>query len=132
MRKQIKDLQTRAAVHEGDALAAASEETAVGRFVVAALPGWDAGGLKSIASRIAESPGHIAVLVGAPSPASLVVARAAGVPLDASAVLRALLERHGGKGGGRPELAQGGGVTSPAAEVLHTARELVGTSTGAP
>ncbi len=131
LRKQIKELQTRAAVHEGDALASASEETAAGRLVVAALPGWDAGGLKSIASRIAESPSHIAVLVGAPSPAPLVVARAAGVPLDCSAVLRALLERHGGKGGGRPELAQGGGVTSPAGEVLQTARELVGTSTGA-
>ena len=128
LRKQIKDLQTRAAVHEGDALASASEETPAGRLVVAALPGWDTGGLKSIASRIVERPGHIAVLVGAPSPAPLVVARAAGVPLDSASVLRALLERHGGKGGGRPELAQGGGVTSPAAEVVQSAREIVTTS----
>jgi alanyl-tRNA synthetase len=126
LRKQIKDLQARAAIHEGDALASASEETATGRLVVAALPGWDVGGLKSIASRIAERPGHVAVLVGDPAPAALVVARAADVPLDASAVLRALLARHGGKGGGRPEFAQGGGVTSPPADVVQSARELVG------
>jgi alanyl-tRNA synthetase len=45
--------------------------------------------------------------------------------LDASAVLRLLVERHGGKGGGRPELAQGGGVTSSAPDVVQSAREIV-------
>jgi alanyl-tRNA synthetase len=118
-------------VHEADALADGADATAAGRLVAAVLPGWDATGLKSIAARIAERPGHIAVLLGAPSPAPLVVARAAGVAVDASAVLRALLERHGGKGGGRPELAQGGGVTAPADDVLRSARELTGAVTGA-
>ena len=132
LRKQIKDLQVRAAVHEADALAAAAEEIAAGRLVAAALPGWDAAGLKTIAARVAERPGHIAVLLGGPAPAPLVVARAAGVALDAGAVLRALLERHGGKGGGRPELAQGGGVTAPAAEVLQSARALAAAASGTP
>ena len=130
LRRQIKDLQGRAAEHEGDALAAAAGETAAGRLVAAALPGWDAAGLKSVAARIVERPGHIAVLVGGPAPAPLVVARATGVLLDSSAVLRALLERHGGKGGGRPELAQGGGVMAPAGEVVQSARELIGAPTG--
>ena len=131
LRKQLKELQTEAAAHEADALASAAEQTARGRLVAAVLSGWDAGGLKIIASRIAERSGHVAVLVGAPAPAPVVIARAAGVPLDCAAVLRALVERHGGKGGGRPELAQGGGVTAPAAEVLQSARELVAASTGA-
>ena len=130
-RRQIKDLQAKAAVHEADALADASEAIASARLVAAALPGWDANGLKTIAARIVERPGHIAVLLGAPAPAALVVARAAGVPLDASSVLRDLLARHGGKGGGRPELAQGGGVTASADEVLRSARELAGAATGA-
>jgi alanyl-tRNA synthetase len=130
-RRQMKDLQTKAAVHEADALADGADATAAGRLVAAVLPGWDATGLKNIAARIVERPGHIAVLLGAPSPAPLVVARAAGVALDASAVLRALLERHGGKGGGRPELAQGGGVTAPADDVFRSARELAAAVTGA-
>ena len=123
-RRQIKDLQTKAAVHEADALADGADTIAAGRLVAAVLPGWDAAGLKNIAGRIVERPGHVAVLLGAPSPAALVVARAAGVALDASAILRALVERHGGKGGGRPELAQGGGVTASADDVLRSAREL--------
>lgn len=124
LRKQIKDLQTKAAVHEADALADAAETIGSARLVAAALPGWDAAGLKSIASRVVERPGHVAVLLGSPSPAPLVVARAGDLPLDASAVLRGLVERHGGKGGGRPELAQGGGLTAPADAVLQSAREL--------
>ncbi|HET7694911.1 MAG TPA: DHHA1 domain-containing protein [Vicinamibacterales bacterium] len=124
LRKQIKDLQTKAAVHEADALADAAETIGSARLVAAALPGWDAAGLKSIASRVVERPGHVAVLLGSPSPAPLVVARAGDLPLDASAVLRGLVERHGGKGGGRPELAQGGGLTAPADAILQSAREL--------
>jgi alanyl-tRNA synthetase len=124
LRKQIKDLQTKAAVHEADALADAADAIGGVRLVAAALPGWDTPGLKTIASRIVERPGHVAVLIGAPAPAAVVVARAAGVSVDASAVLRALIERHGGKGGGRAEMAQGGGVTATAEAVLASAREL--------
>ncbi|HTM26850.1 MAG TPA: DHHA1 domain-containing protein [Vicinamibacterales bacterium] len=125
LRKQIKDYQSKLAVHEGDALAAAAVEADAVMLVAAALPGWDASGLKTIASRIAERPRHVAVLVGEPSPAPIVVARAADVTQDAGALLRQLLALHGGKGGGRPELAQGGGVTSSAAAVLQSARQLI-------
>ena len=34
----------------------------------ASLPGWDAAGLKLIAARIVERPGHVAILVGDPPP----------------------------------------------------------------
>ena len=124
LRRHVKDLQTRAAEHEADALADSAERIDAGRRVAAVLPGWDAAGLKTIASRIVERPGYVAVLVSSPAPAAVVVARAPDVPLDASAILRALVGRHGGKGGGRPELAQGGGVTGDAQAVLQSAREL--------
>lgn len=125
LRRQIKDFQGKQAAHEADALAAGAEAAGNVRLVAAALPGWDAGGLKTIASRIAERADHVAVLVGEPAPAALVVARGAGVALDAGAILRQLVERHGGKGGGRPELAQGGGITSPARDVVQSAREIL-------
>jgi alanyl-tRNA synthetase len=125
LRKQVKDLQTKAALHEADALAAAAEPLGGYSVVLAALPGWDAAGLKAIAARIVERPGHLAVLVGEPAPLSVVVARAADVPLDAGALLRQLVARHGGKGGGRAELAQGGGLTARAADALAMARHLI-------
>ena len=124
LRKQIKDLQGKQAAHEADALATDAESIGGARLVVAALPGWDAAGLKTIASRIAERADHVAILLGEPAPAAVVVARGGGVPLDAGAVLRQLVERHGGKGGGRPELAQGGGITSCARDVVQSAREI--------
>ena len=124
-RRQIKDLQAKLASHEADALADAAVAAGDIRLVAASLPGWDAAGLKIIASRIVERPGHVAVLIGDPPAAPLVVARAVGVAIDAGALLRQLIERHGGKGGGRPELAQGGGVTSAGADVLQFARQIM-------
>jgi alanyl-tRNA synthetase len=124
-RKQIKDFQARLAIQEADALADAADAAAgEARLVAASLAGWDAAGLKSIAARIVERPGFVVFLVSEPAPAAIVVARSAGLPHDAGALLRQLVERHGGKGGGRPELAQGGGVTSQASDVLQSARDL--------
>ena len=125
LRKQVKEFQARLAAQEADALADASHAVGIARLAAAALPGWDASGLKMVAARIAERPGQVAVLVGGPAPAAIVVARANDVALDCGAVLKTLVERHGGKGGGRPELAHGGGVTAPAAEVLESARSII-------
>ena len=124
-RRQLKDLQGRLAIHEADTLADAAVPAGPVRLVAAALPGWDAGALKTIAARIVERPGYVAVLVGEAPAAPIVVARAADVAIDAGAVLRELITRHGGKGGGRPELAQGGGVSAPPADVLQSAREIL-------
>ena len=55
----------------------------------------------------------------------IVIARSSDVALDSGAMLRSVVERHGGKGGGRPELAQGGGIFAPAADVMQSARELL-------
>ena len=49
-------------------------------------------------------------MFSATSPALVVIARAADVAVDAAAVLKALVARFGGKGGGKPDLAQGGGL----------------------
>jgi alanyl-tRNA synthetase len=124
-RRLLKDLQGQLAAHEADALAADAIGGGAVRIVLASLPGWDSAVLKTIASRIAERPGHVAVLVGDPPASPIVIARAGDASVDAGAVLKALVARHGGRGGGRPELAQGGGITSPAAEVLRSAREIL-------
>jgi alanyl-tRNA synthetase len=40
-------------------------------------------------------------------------------------VLRALTERYGGRGGGKPDLAQGGGLTGSISDICATARQLL-------
>jgi alanyl-tRNA synthetase len=111
--RTLKRLQERLAAHEADVLARSAQPIGDRRVVVASLEGWDASGLKALASTIAARPGHAAVLIAPTTSGSpLVVARAADVALDAAALLRAVVARFGGKGGGKADLAQGGGVTA--------------------
>jgi alanyl-tRNA synthetase len=120
--KQVKALHTQLATHEAAALAAGAEALGQAKAVVAALEGWDAGGLKGVAAALAARPGHLAVLLSSPAPSSIVVARAADVTVDCAAILKQLTARFGGKGGGRPELAQGGGLTGDVQTMLAAAR----------
>jgi alanyl-tRNA synthetase len=111
--RTLKRLQERLAAHEADALARSAQQIGDHRVVVASLEGWDAGGLKSLASTIISRPGHVAVLIAPSASGSpLVVARGADVSVDAAALLRAIVARFGGKGGGKADLAQGGGLTA--------------------
>jgi alanyl-tRNA synthetase len=95
------------------------------RVVVAALDGWDANGLKTIAAAIAARPGHAALLLSTSAPSAIVVARASDLALDSTAVLKQLTTQFGGKGGGRPELAQGGGLQGDVNAMLVAARALI-------
>jgi len=128
LKRRSKELEGRVAIHEADALAAGATAFGGGRFVVIeTCADLDLNGLKTIAQRIATRPGHAAVLMTAAPPVSIVVARAADLSLDASALLKQLIARFGGKGGGRPELAQGGGLDAPASDVAAAARSALET-----
>jgi alanyl-tRNA synthetase len=54
-----------------------------------------------------------------------VVARHDGARVDAAAVLKQVVARFGGKGGGRPELAQGGGLQGDPQAIIAYLRELL-------
>jgi alanyl-tRNA synthetase len=126
LRRQVKDMQGRLATYEASSLADAAEPIGDVRVVVKALEDVDANGLKTIASAIVQRPGHAAMLISAPPPSSLVIARAPDVTsIDSAAVLKQLTARFGGKGGGRPEMAQGGGLTGNVADILDAARALL-------
>jgi alanyl-tRNA synthetase len=93
-----------------------------GRGVLTTAPGADAGALKALAAAIVAEPGFLAVLVGEGQPAPVIAARSADVTFDAAAWLTQAVARFGGRGGGRPEVAQGGLPVS-ADDVLAFARE---------
>jgi alanyl-tRNA synthetase len=125
LKRQMKDLNARLASFEADALAARAESLGPARVVLASIEGADAAGLKSIAASIVQRPGRAAVLLSLPTPAAVVVARSPDLAIDAGSILKQLIAAHGGKGGGRPELAQGAGLTGTSDDILARARSLL-------
>jgi alanyl-tRNA synthetase len=127
--RDLRSVQERLAVHEGHALAARGVRVGSRLIVVEALDGWDAVTLKSMAMAAAQEPGAAVVLFSATSPALVVAARHPDAGVDASAILKALVARFGGKGGGKPDLAQGGGLNGSVEDLIAAARHLL---TGGP
>jgi alanyl-tRNA synthetase len=125
LRKQLKGLQEQLAVHEGACLAArATDVNGVG-LVVETVTGWDGGALKALAAAVTVSRPVCVVLLAPGPPISVVVACSAGVPVDASAVLKELASQFGGRGGGKRELAQGGGLTGSVEEIAAAAKSIL-------
>ena len=73
---------------------------------------------------IVDEPGTIAILVGDGTPAPVVIARSGDVDFDAAGWMKQAAASLGGRGGGRPELAQGGLGASPE-RVLEYARDTL-------
>ena len=120
--KSQEGLYERLAAHEAASLAASSERIGAATVVAAAVSGWDANGLKKLASSIAAKPATIAVLITTESPTLAVVSRSQDLSLDTGAVLKALIDRFGGRGGGKGAMAQGGGLVGEARAILDSAR----------
>jgi alanyl-tRNA synthetase len=123
--RSIKDLQKRLATFEGVSLADRAEALGTLRLVIAAVDGWDQSGLKSLSTAITSRAGHLAALFSTSSPAAVVIARAPDMTIDCAAILKKLIERFGGKGGGRADLAQGGGLQGDVDEMIALTRELL-------
>ena len=74
---------------------------------------------------IVAAPGVLAILVGDGQPAPVVVARSRDIGFDAGAWMKRAAAQLGGRGGGRPEQAQGG-LTAPAETIVAFARQIAG------
>jgi alanyl-tRNA synthetase len=85
----------------------------------------DANTLKSLASAVTSRPGFVAVFVSTGAPALAVVARSAGVGANAQQILASLMTTFGGRGGGKAELAQGGGLIGSADDILAASRTVL-------
>jgi len=125
LRRTVKRLQEATAAHEAGRLTRESSEVSGVRIVTAALDHWDAGGLKTIAAIIVTTTPAVVALVSSSAPFDVVIARSPDVSVAAHQVLRALLDRFGGRGGGKPDLAQGGGLAGDAGTILDAARRLI-------
>ena len=126
LQKTIRAQQEQLAVHDANALVARGDKVGDRIIIVDALAGWDALGLKALAAAATHAaPTAVVALFSRSSPAVAVVGRGDDVRVDAGAVLKHLIAKFGGKGGGKPELAQGGGLTGSVDEILAEARRLL-------
>ncbi len=120
--RTIRGFQEKLSAHEAAALLAKGSTT-----IVEALEGWDAQGLKGIAAAAtAAQPSAVVALFTTTTPALVVVARGPNANVDAGAVLKQLTAKFGGKGGGKADLAQGGGLNASTAQLIEATRTIVG------
>lgn len=125
LQRTIRGFQEKLATHEANALLARGS-----KVIVEALDGWDAQGLKAIAAAAtAAQPDAVVALFTTTMPALVVTARGSHATVDVNAVLKQLTEKFGGKGGGKADLAQGGGLIGSAAELTEAARQAFGHAT---
>jgi alanyl-tRNA synthetase len=79
------------------------------RFIVRAFAGRDLAFIKLLAQRLTrQSAAVIAFLSITSSPPALIFAQSAGQPFDMGALMKEILARLGGRGGGSKDMAQGG------------------------
>ena len=127
LQKTLRAQQEQLAAHEAHDLVARAGRAGQRRVLVEALDGWDAGGLKSLAiAACAAEPTLAVALFNRVLPPVAVIAAGPASGVDAAAVLKSLIAQHGGKGGGRRELAQGGGFSAPGEALLASARAALG------
>ena len=107
---------------QADAFAAQAEPLPDGSRLIARFVDADAGLARDLVSGLIQQPGLI-VLMGARNNGSVsyIFGRSADVAADMGALLRDAARPLGGKGGGRPDFAQGGGCE----EILAAACELL-------
>jgi alanyl-tRNA synthetase len=114
MQRTVRGFQEKLATHEAQTLVAKG-----GSVIAEVLEGWDPQGLKAIAvAATAAKPDAVIALFTATMPTQVVIARGAQSRVDAAALLKSLTAQFGGKGGGKSDLAQGGGLNAPAAELI--------------
>jgi len=126
LRRTIKKFQESLAAHEAARLVSEAGGAGTASVVIVdALDGWDANGLKMIAAEIAQHRSAAVALFSIASPFAVVIARSPDVQVDATAVLRALTDRFGGRGGGKSDLAQGGGLVGNITDIRSAARDAL-------
>jgi alanyl-tRNA synthetase len=120
--KLVRDLQERLAGFEASAIAAAAEDVGGVRQIVRAIDGRDQNELRTMALAICAAPGCRVALFSTTAPYVAVLARSKDGRTDCAAALKALMAAFGGRGGGRPEMAQCGGLTGDLSHILAAAR----------
>ncbi|PKA71941.1 alanyl-tRNA synthetase [Pseudomonas baetica] len=118
LEKQLEQLQAKAASAAGDDLSSAALDVKGVKVLAARLDGQDAKALLALVDQLKNKLGRAVILLGSVHEEKVVLV--AGVTKDLTGQLKAgdLMKQAaaavGGKGGGRPDMAQGGGIDAGA------------------
>lgn len=118
LEKQLEQLQAKAASAAGDDLSASALDIKGVKVLTARLDGQDGKALLTLVDQLKNKLGRAVILLGSVHEEKVVLV--AGVTKDLTGQLKAgdLMKQAaaavGGKGGGRPDMAQGGGVDAGA------------------
>jgi alanyl-tRNA synthetase len=123
LQKTVRGQQEQLAMHAARTLAERAAPIGNRRILVEALDGWDAMGLKALATAAtAQHPDLAVALFNQAASPGVAVGAGASAAIDAAAVVKALTSKFGGRGGGRRDFAQGGGFDAPLEQLLAGAR----------
>jgi len=129
LHRRLRSLEEIAARVEADELRATASPNATGvRVVSRILEHRDAESLKRLAVSLISHPNTVALLGSSDKEsARLVFAKSADAPGDMNALMRAACEMLEGRGGGKPDLAQGGGkkIEKLAEAIDQASRSLI-------
>jgi alanyl-tRNA synthetase len=131
LEKELARVKARAAASAGDDLAGSAVDVKGAKVLAASLDGADAKALRETLDKLKDRLKSAAIVLG--SVADGKVTLIAGVTADLTAKLRAgelvnhVARQVGGKGGGRPDMAQAGGTDAAALPAaLASVRDWVG------
>jgi alanyl-tRNA synthetase len=127
LEKELRALKDKLAAGQGTDLAAGAESVGSAKVVVAQVPGGDAAALRATADQLkSKFSSGVVVLATAQSEAKVLIVASVTSDLTgrvkAGELVSALASRLGGKGGGKPDFAQGAG--NSAAEIPAALAEV--------
>jgi alanyl-tRNA synthetase len=117
LERELESLKAKAASSATQDLSAHAQEIAGFRLVAARVDGLDAKALREAVDGLKQKLGDVVVLLAAGGDGKVALAGGVGgaalAKVKAGDVVAHVAAQIGGKGGGRPDMAQGGGVDSP-------------------
>ena len=124
LRRDLREAESRLIVYEAQELARSGSPWGPFWLVRGVLEGRALADLRSLAQKLAERPGSVALLAMTGERSQLCFARSADVEVDVAAMLRRACERLDGKGGGHSHLAQGSARVADVATIEAVLAEL--------
>ena len=108
--RQVEQLRGELVAYEAAAMRTSAPRFGNTTVVARALSGRTPAQVKQLASALVGEPRTVALMAATGPAVRLFFLRSPDVPADMCALLHEVTKRYGGGGGGRPEIAEGGGM----------------------
>ncbi len=115
----LKELREQLIEYEAAKLLAEATQKNDYKLITASFDGRDAGELRLLVSRLAANQGVVVLMGTTGEKAQLLFARSADLAFNMGALLKEAVGKLGGRGGGQPNFAQGGGVVASLEQVKN-------------